>query len=47
MPDPTCMATVDVDSDAATLICTLPPNHEGLHYDRWDGVSWKVGEPDA
>jgi hypothetical protein len=29
------------------LICMLAPDHEGLHYDDIDDVSWKDGKPDA
>jgi|HubBroStandDraft_1064217.scaffolds.fasta_scaffold143753_4 hypothetical protein len=47
MPEPTCMAVATVDQDEGTLICSLPPNHEGLHYDRHDDISWKEGQPDA
>lgn len=41
-----CRASVMVDQDDGTLVCTLPPGHDGdLHYDEYDNVSWKAGAP--
>ena len=32
--------------DEGELLCSLPEEHDGLHYDDLVNVSWKDGKPD-
>lgn len=44
MPNPnpgTCQA------ESASMLCMLPEDHGGLHYDDIDDITWKEGRPDA
>ena len=44
-----CLEAVEyidtVDGVGCALICSLPPEHGGLHHDRNSDVSWKTGKP--
>jgi hypothetical protein len=41
----TCETDLDVDG-RAWLVCSLPENHPGLHYDRYDDISYRKGKPE-
>lgn len=40
---PECGKNVLIDGESV-LCCTLPPDHDGAHYDSYDGVFWQTTE---
>jgi hypothetical protein len=40
-----CKAVAHVDGGAGVLCCYLPSDHDGLHWDKADGLWWSTEDP--